>query len=99
MSNFIFNHDKKTLHESVGITEEEYLAVPEKLKKTAKEFLHKETSRRSRLVEEIINNYSYNEIVLIAATHIDYVITETEEKLREENPLMELFRRMGRKGD
>lgn len=97
MSNFVFNHDKEKTYDAIGMSEEEYNEIPKKIQNTAKSYIHKPNGRRSRITEEVLNNYSYSEIVLIAATHIDHIIRETEAKFKEDHPLLDLFRRLGDK--
>lgn len=97
MSNFVFNHDKPTTYEAIGMSKEEYDEIPKKIEVTAKAYIHNRKGRKSRITEEVLNNYSYSEIVLIAATHIDHIIREAEAKFKEQNPLLDLFRRLGDK--
>lgn len=71
----IFDHTKKTFTEAVGFDNQDLKDLSEKLATITKDVLMKEP-RISELTEIIANTLSYNDLLIIATTH---VIDKTKE--------------------
>lgn len=64
----VFNHDKETLTECMGFTDNQLEELSEKLTEITKTFITTEKMKKSELSEQLALSLSYSELVFIV-TH------------------------------
>lgn len=87
MADIKFDHNKETLYEAMGFEENYAVEHAEKCAAISMKMISGKLDKTSLLAEEIVNTFSYNDLVYTAAM---YVGAETE-RILEKNPLMSML--------
>lgn len=86
---FTFDHGQKKLHNAIGVQESYLNDLEEQVMETIKNFLFdenknlREDASPSQLVEQIANEYSYSQIVIMASMFLTSRLKEMETKLEK----------------
>ncbi len=62
----VFNHEKETLSEAMGMSEKSLEELATKMSEISKNFLLKDEMKKSELAEKVALELSYSELIFIA---------------------------------
>jgi len=66
----VFNHEKETLSEAMGMSEKSLEELATKMSEISKNFLLKDEMKKSELAEKVALELSYSELIFIATGKI-----------------------------
>jgi hypothetical protein len=75
---FNFNHSEERVPKAIGIEEKEYEEFKDKQKKFIKNAISSKKVKTSELVEQVLPEFSYNELVLISAKFFKKIIKDVD---------------------
>lgn len=82
---FKFNHQKKSLAEAIGVTKEELDEFSDKFHAFANKIVKEKTKETSKIMENVMNTFSYSDLVIAATLYVENCIIQAAEKKKNKS--------------